>query len=96
MSLTLVTIVLMGITTWLTRITGYLLLRDKVLSPRLAAVMDIAPGCVLITVIAPHFVTADPAETLALLISLLAAMRFSLFPVVLISVVATAILRHLF
>lgn len=96
MSLTILTIVLMGITTWLTRITGYLVLRDKVLSPRLRAVMEIAPGCVLITVIAPHFVTTEPADMLALLISLLAAMRFSLLSVVLISVIVTAILRHLF
>ncbi|MBS0847344.1 AzlD family protein [Citrobacter sp. JGM124] len=96
MSLTLMTILFMAITTWLTRITGYLLLRDRVLSPRLSAVMEIAPGCVLITVIAPHFVTAELADIMALLISLLAAIRFSLFPVVIISVVTTAILRYLF
>jgi uncharacterized membrane protein len=46
-------------------------------------------------VIAPHFVTGNPADLLALAISLLAAMRFSLLPVVVISVASTALLRHL-
>lgn len=96
MSLTLLTILAMALTTWLTRIAGYLVLRNRTLSPRLSTLMEIAPGCVLITVISPHFITADPADILALLIALLAAMRFSLLPVVIISVVATALLRHLF
>ncbi|AIX74066.1 AzlD family protein [Mixta calida] len=95
MSLTILTIVLMALTTYLTRIGGYLLLRDRAFSLRIKAVMEAAPGCVLITVIAPHFVTSNPADLLALAISLLAAMRFSLLPVVVISVVATALLRHL-
>ncbi|MBV4368438.1 AzlD family protein [Erwinia sp. BNK-24-b] len=95
MSLTLLTIVLMAATTYLTRIAGYLLLRDRVLSARTKAIMEAAPGCVLITIVAPHFVTTSPADLLALAISLLAAMRFSLLPVVVISVVATALLRHL-
>lgn len=95
MNLTLITIVLMAVTTYFTRITGYLILRNRKLSPRTEAVMEAAPGCVLITVIAPHFVTSDPANLMALVISLLAALRFSLLPVVLISVTATAILRHM-
>ncbi|MGR5945363.1 AzlD family protein [Enterobacter sp. C4G1] len=93
--LTTVTILLMALTTYLTRVAGYLLLRNRTLGPRTRAVMDAAPGCVLITVIAPHFVTTHPADLLALAISLVAAMRFSLLPVVIISVVATAFLRHL-
>ncbi|PLR29270.1 AzlD family protein [Chimaeribacter arupi] len=92
---TLLTILLMAVSTYLTRIGGYLLLRDRTLGPRTRAVMEAAPGCVLITVIAPHFVTREPAEILALAITLLAAMRFSLLPVVVISVVATGMLRHL-
>ncbi|MEI2265827.1 AzlD domain-containing protein [Erwinia sp. CGal63] len=85
----------MAATTYLTRIAGYLILRDRMLSARTRAILEAAPGCVLITVIAPHFVTTEPANLLALAISLLAAMRFSLLPVVIISVVATALLRYL-
>lgn len=95
MSLTILTIVLMAATTYLTRIAGYLILRDRMLSARTRAILDAAPGCVLITVIAPHFVTRSPADLLALAISLLAATRFSLLPVVLISVLSTALLRYL-
>ena len=57
MNLTLITIDLMAVTTYFTRIAGYLILRDRKLSPRAEAVMEAAPGCVLITVIAPHFQT---------------------------------------
>lgn len=96
MSLTLLTILLMAVTTYFTRIAGYLVLKNRKLSSRTEAVMEAAPGCILITVISPHFVTTNLADLLALAISLLAAMRLTLLPVVIISVVATALLRHLF
>ncbi|WKX26473.1 AzlD family protein [Tatumella ptyseos] len=89
------TILLMALSTYFTRIIGYLLLRNRQLSPRMQAVMDAAPGCVLITIISPYFVTDKPADLLALVISLLAASRWGLLPVVVISVVSTAVLRFL-
>ena len=89
------TILLMALSTYFTRILGYLLLRNRQLSPRMQAVMDAAPGCVLITIISPYFVTDKPAELLALVISLFAASRWGLLPVVVISVVSTAVLRFL-
>ena len=95
MNLTLLTIVLMAATTYFMRIAGYLLLRERPLGPRTKAVMEAEPGCILITVIAPHFATTQPADLLGLMISLLAAMRFSLLPVVAISVIATGVLRTL-
>lgn len=93
--MTILTIVLMAMTTWFTRVAGFMLLRERTLGPRVRAVMEAAPGCVLITVIAPHFVTTNPADILGLAIALLAAMRFSLLPTVVVSVVATAVLRAL-
>ena len=89
------TILLMALSTYFTRILGYLLLRNRQLSPRTQAIMDAAPGCVLITIISPYFVTDKPADLLALAISLFAASRWGLLPVVLISVVSTAVLRFL-
>ena len=89
------TILLMALSTYFTRILGYLLLRNRQLSPRMQAIMDAAPGCVLITIISPYFVTDKPADLLALAISLFAASRWGLLPVVLISVVSTAVLRFL-
>ena len=92
----LLTIVLMAIVTYLTRVLGFLALRNRVLSSELQSVMHAAPGCVLIAVIAPKFVSGNPADLLALVITIFAASRFSILPVVLIAVVATGVLRTLF
>ncbi|TPK77993.1 AzlD family protein [Mesorhizobium sp. B2-4-18] len=89
------TIVLMAGVTYLTRIGGYVVLRNRVLSPRATAVMEAAPGCVLISVIAPAFVSRNPADLAALAITLVAATRLSMLPTVLIGVASASLLRHL-
>ncbi|TIN21586.1 MAG: AzlD family protein [Mesorhizobium sp.] len=91
---TLLTIVLMAGVTYLTRIGGYVVLRNRTLSARATAVMEAAPGCVLISVIAPAFVSKNPADFLALAITLVAATRLSMLPTVLIGVSAAGLLRH--
>lgn len=92
---TLATILLMASSTYLTRILGYVALRNRTLSPRMLAVMENVPGCVLISVIAPAFVSDKPANLLALAITLLAATRLSVLPTVIIGIVSTGLLRHL-
>ena len=91
--LVILTILMMALVTYLTRIGGYLLLRDRTVSPTMAAVMETAPGCVLITVIAPHFVTGRPADMIALALTILAATRLPLLPVVLLAISSAGILR---
>ncbi|SDA90010.1 AzlD family protein [Mesorhizobium qingshengii] len=91
---TLLTIVLMAGITYLTRIGGYVVLRNRVLSARATAVMEAAPGCVLISVIAPAFVSRHPADLLALAITFAAATRLSMLPTVLIGVASAGLLRH--
>lgn len=91
---TLLTIVLMATVTYLTRIGGYLVLRNRTLSPRATAVMEASPGCVLISVIAPDFVSNSPADLIALAITLAAATRFSMLPTVTIGVAAAGLLRY--
>jgi len=49
---------------------------------------------VLISVIAPDFVSSHPADLAALAITLLAATRWSMLPTVLIGVVSAGVLRH--
>jgi uncharacterized membrane protein len=93
--LTVLTIVLMAAVTYLTRVSGYLLLRNRTLGPRATAVMEATPGCVLITVIAPHFVSSRPADLLSLAITLLAATRLPVLPTILIGVASAGLLRHL-
>ena len=92
---TLATILSMGLVTYLTRIGGYLLLGDRQLSPRTTTLLDAAPGCVLISVIAPMFVSGRIGDLIALAITVLAAARLGLLPTVLIAVISTALARHL-
>ena len=93
--LTVVTILLMAAVTYLTRVSGYLLLCNRTLSRCATAVMEATPGCVLISVIAPHFVSSRPADLLSLAITLLAATRLPVLPTILIGVVSAGLLRHL-
>ena len=85
----------MAAVTYLTRVSGYLLLRNRTLGRRATAVMEATPGCVLISVIAPHFVSSRPADLLSLAITLLAASRLPVLPTILIGVVSAGLLRHL-
>ncbi|MDO4997843.1 MAG: AzlD family protein [Neisseria sp.] len=89
------TIIGMLLATYSTRLIGFFALRNRTLSKRAAAVMDAAPGCVLLAVIAPHFASDKPHELIALLITLVAASRLSMMPTVLIAVASSGILGHL-
>ncbi|CAB1214101.1 AzlD family protein [Acinetobacter bouvetii] len=92
-SSTVIAIILVAATTYLTRILGYLLLKNKTLSNKQRKIMEVVPGCVLISVIAPYFVKDNPADMIAIIITLLAASRFSLLPTVIISMLSAALLR---
>jgi branched chain amino acid efflux pump len=94
-SATVLAILSMASVTYLTRIGGYVLLRNRTLGPRATAVMEAAPGCVLIALIAPNFVSRNPTDLLALAVTVLAATRLSMLPTVLIAVAAAGLLRHL-
>ncbi len=91
---TLIAIICVAATTYLTRILGYLLLKNRTLSTRSQRILQVIPGCVLISVIAPYFVTDNPANLIAMVITLLAATYFSLLPTVIISIGATGLLRY--
>ena len=88
------TIVLMATVTYMTRIGGYLLLVNRELSRRTATVLDAAPGCVLIAVIAPAFVSGRMADLIALAITCAAATRLPLLATVLIGIGSAGVLRH--
>lgn len=72
------------------------LVKKSEFSPKMARVMESAPACVLLSVIAPHFVSDKPYELIALAVTLWAAWRFSMMPTVLIAVGSSAIFRCLF
>lgn len=92
-STTFVAILLVAATTYLTRILGYVLLKNKTLSNKQRKILEVVPGCVLISVIAPYFVKDNVADLLAIAITLIAASRFSLLPTVVISMLSAALLR---
>lgn len=81
--------------TYSTRLIGFFALRNRTLGKRAAAVMEAAPGCVLIAVITPHFVSDKPHELVALAITLFAASRWGMLPTVLIAVVSSGVLGYL-
>jgi len=90
---TLIAILFVALTTYLTRILGYLLLKNKTLSTRQRKILEVVPGCVLISVIAPYFVQDNLIDLIAITITLFAASRFSLLPTVVISMFSAAFLR---
>ncbi|OTG59158.1 hypothetical protein B9T29_13020 [Acinetobacter sp. ANC 3903] len=94
-SATFIAILFIAATTYLTRILGYVLLKNRTLTNKQRQIMQVVPGCVLISVIAPYFVKDNPADMIAIVITLLAASRFSLLPTVAISMASAAVLRML-
>ena len=92
-SATLSAILFIAATTYLTRVLGYVLLKNKTLSAKQRQILEVVPGCVLISVIAPYFVRDNPADLIAIAVALLAASRFSLLPTVAVSMASAAVLR---
>jgi uncharacterized membrane protein len=80
------TILMMASATYVTRVGGYVFLRNRTLSPRTKTIMESAPGCVLITIVAPDFVTDHPADLIALAVTMAAATRLSVLPTVVIAI----------
>ena len=92
---TLIAIFLVAFTTYLTRLLGYVLLKNKTLSTKHKKILEVVPGCVLISVIAPYFVKDNPADLIAIAITLLAASRLPLLSTVVISMLSAALLRQI-
>ena len=92
----LITLLAMSLITYGCRIGGFLLLRRRALSPRLKYMMNVAPACVLLAVIAPSFVSDKPWELLALALTVYSAWRWSMLVTVPLAVAAAALLERLF
>lgn len=87
------TIAGMALVTYLTRILGYLVLRNRHLSPRARSTMESAPGCVMVSAIAPYFVSTNPAVVIAMIITVICATRLSMLPTLVISIASLGILQ---
>lgn len=93
--LPLLTILGMGIVTYITRIGGDLLMRNRTLGPRMTAALNAVPPAVLTAVIAPSVLSAGPAEALAGVVTLIAAFRLPLLVTIVIGVGSLVLLRLL-
>jgi uncharacterized membrane protein len=91
----LFTILGVGVGTYLTRIGGDLLMRNRTLGPRTTAALDAVPAAVLTAVIAPSVFAAGPAEAVAGLITALAAFRLPLLATIAVGVGSVVVLRAL-
>jgi len=68
-----------AVATYITRISGHLILsRFGQINHRVAAALDAVPTAVLAALVAPSLVTKTPAETLAIIVCGLLALRYSL------------------
>lgn len=90
----LLAIVGMGIATYLTRLSGFYLLRGFSVTGRSKAAFDALPPAVLMAVIAPVILTTGWAESIAAAITAVAAFfRLPLTVTILVGIVSVVALR---
>ncbi len=94
-TLNLAAICAMAVATYGTRVGGLWLLRFVKPTPRMQVSLDALPVAVLTAVIAPSLFKGGPADLIAASLTLLAASRLPLLPVVVIGVGSVVILRQL-
>lgn len=94
--ITFAAILAMALVTYGTRVAGIFVAGRLALSGRAKAAFDAIPPAVLMSVIAPMALATGPAETLATVITGLAAMRLPLLATVAIGVVSVVALRAVF
>ena len=92
-SATLFAILGMAAVTYGTRIAGLFIADRLVLSGRAKAAFEAIPAAVLVAVIAPMVLATGPAETLAALVTAVAAARLPLIGTIMIGIAAVVLLR---
>jgi uncharacterized membrane protein len=83
----------MAVATYLTRIAGLWVVRFLKVEGRSRAALDAMPPAILMAVVAPVAFATGPAETLAALITAVAAFRLPLVAAVAVGVAAVVALR---
>ena len=93
---TLLAIIGMGVATYLTRLSGFYLLRGLNLSGPMKAALDALPPAVLMAVIAPVILATGPVETIAAAITAVAAFfRLPLAVTIMVGIVSVVALREI-
>ena len=91
-----ITILCMGITTYFTRTVGFVWLRKHQISPRAQAVLASSPCCVMVSVVAPSFMTTDPKTLISLAFCILLSFKCSLGVTICGTVAFMALLQNFF
>lgn len=91
----LLTVLGMCAATYSSRLLGYLFLRNRKLSPETRKLLDAAPGCVMVSVVAPAFMTTNPADLVTLIVVVFLAKKMNLAVMVAVAVALNALLRHI-
>jgi uncharacterized membrane protein len=92
----LLAIIVMGLATYGTRVSGYLFLRNARIEGRAKAALDAVPPAILMAVIAPSVFLGTWIEWLGAAVAFLCAMlRLPLLVTVAMGVVTVAVLRAL-
>lgn len=89
-----ITILAMAITTYFTRVVGFLWLRKYSMSERFKAVLENSPAIVMIAVAAPAFMTDDIKMQIALLATIVIAFKFNLGITIVASVAMMGIMQN--
>ena len=91
---TLLAIIGMGVATYLTRLSGFYLLRGLNLSGPMKAALDALPPAVLMAVIAPMILATGLAETIAAAITAVVAFfRLPLAVTIVVGIVSVVAMR---
>lgn len=89
------TVLAMASATYSTRICGWLLMHNRKVSPNIRTMLEAAPGCVMISIVAPYFMTTDPIMLISLAVVVLSACRFPLIVTMVLGIFTNAALTHL-
>jgi uncharacterized membrane protein len=90
-------IIILGgaVATYLTRVSGYLLIkRFKTVSPRVEAGLNAVPAAVLSTLVAPAALTGGPEMAIALAVAFVAGFRISGFALIVFGWAVAMVIRH--
>jgi uncharacterized membrane protein len=90
---TVAAIFAMAVVTYATRVAGFALVRRLELTGRARLALEAVPGAVLVALVAPAVLTSGPADAMAGLLTVLAALRLPVLGVVAVGVVSAGVLR---
>ncbi len=93
-TMNMVLIVLLGVVTYGLRVSGYLVLaRISRLNLRVEAALDAVPVAVITALVAPVALVTGAAESIAAMVTVVAAFKLPILPTLVVAAVAVTVLR---